>query len=129
MPSNCNGDNCDILGCVDCVSFLASRATVLPTPSSDRVSRAKRHLEQSNERVKKARMQARKDLLAFQFLQAKQELDERNLELMQWEDGTLHNQQFKTYNIDKCRDKRQLALYAVVKAEEAILDNEASESE
>ena len=88
----------------------------------DRVSRAKRHLDQSNERVKKARIQAKKDHLQAQFLQAKERLDQAVLAVLQTEDMHELTGDRGISDLSRLRDKRQLLLIRVVEAEEAILD-------
>lgn len=102
------------------------QATPSVSPVEDHLTRGKRLLEQSTHRVKKARLQAKKDMLQLRFLEAKERLDQCQLTLIQAEesldDCPLRLLNAKTQNVMRIKDKRQLFLMDVIKAEEAILD-------
>jgi hypothetical protein len=97
----------------------------------DRVARGQRLLQQSNERVKKARIQAKRDQLQAEFLASTLRLDQANLALAQAEEFMdtcpVRLIKGKQQNITRLQDKRQLFLMEALKAEEAILDYDKDE--
>lgn len=107
-----------------------SQTKTSPSIPTDRVGRAKRALEASEERVKKARVIANRDLLRLKHQQAMDNLDRAVLSLEQaredMDNAPLNTSKQKMqrfgYIVDKMQDFRQLALKAVVDAECALLD-------
>ncbi|RPJ15320.1 MAG: hypothetical protein EHM22_00705 [Actinobacteria bacterium] len=126
MTTVCDDSGCQYAGCVNCVTKYTSLATIEDTEPKDRVARAKRHLEQSTERVKKTRIQARADQLRMEYLLSKERLDQCVLAIAQAEDvmdtGNKLKDEGRRANMKRMLDKRQLLLMKVVEAEEAILD-------
>ena len=110
---------------------LDEEAAGQPPAVEDRVARAKRCLDQSIARVKKARIEVQSRTLQARFAEAQQQLDRANLQLMIAEE-TLEqahplNTDFRLANKKKMQERRQLALIHLVEAEEAILDNQEDE--
>lgn len=90
----------------------------------DRVSRGKRLLEQSLERVKRVRIEKTKITLQQEFLAARERLDTCVYMILKCEDQ-LQETPFKKaqqQNLNRLQDKRQLFLMKVIEAEEALLD-------
>lgn len=103
------------------------QAPVLDTQATDnsRVGRAKRVLEQTTRRVKKARIQATADQLRAKLLDAQLRLDQCTLALMQAEetkDKVPMKARGVRLRIKILQDKQALFLAAVLDAEEAVLD-------
>jgi len=123
MSSYCNGEACEIEGCVICI---LRRTHVSTTAQEDRLTRGKRLLDQSTERVKKARITAKRVTLQQQFLEAKERLDECQLMIIRVEEdmdnGPIMLLRARQDNLRRLKDKRQRFLMEVITAEEAILD-------
>lgn len=82
-------------------------------------------------RVKKARIQAKKDRLQLEFLEAKKHLDQAVLALAEQEEFMdkcpLRLLAGKLQNLKRLKDKTEAALEKVCIAEEAILDYQDNE--
>ena len=101
-------------------------------PPIDRVARAKRALEASEQRVKKARIDTKRDQLRLDHQLAMERLDHCIRLIHQAQDELDTCPVFmikaKQHNINRLQDKRQLALMSVLKAEEKILDFDQDEA-
>lgn len=101
------------------------------SPPSDRVARAKRALEDSERRVKKARVEAKRDQLRMNYVLLQERLDQCVLAVQQAEEAMDNCPVFmikaKQQNMQRLQDKRQLILMELLEAEEAILDYQEDE--
>lgn len=99
--------------------------------SGSRVSRAKRLLDESTERVNVARKKARRDFLKLQVLGCKQRLDEAVLRVLQFKENPprhfINNPKEKLKKLQIFEDRRQICLLQLVEAEEEILDESDDE--
>lgn len=99
--------------------------------SGSRVSRAKRLLDESTERVNVARKKARRDFLKLQVLGCKQRLDEAVLRVLQFQENPpqhfINNPREKLKKLQVFEDRRQICLLQLVEAEEEILDESDEE--
>lgn len=128
MSTCCKGEDCNIIGCVECITclFRTQVQTLTELPAQDRVARGKRLLEQSNERVKRVRLEKKKIILQHELIKARDRLDSCVFALQNAEEKfetcplTMHSR--VDQNIKRLKDKRQVLLLDVIKAEEAILD-------
>lgn len=100
-------------------------------PPTDRVARAKRALEESERRVKKARVEAKRDQLRMKYVLWQERLDQCVLAIEQkqedMEDCPVRLIKAKQQDLQRLQDSRQLILTKLVEAEEAILDYQEDE--